>query len=509
MATEFVSLAIICLIAALAPLIARIIPRQVVPETVLLILAGAILGPNMLGFIESGLESISLLSELGCAFLFLLAGYEIDPRSLSGTDGKHGLATWGVTFAIAIVFTAVLPEIGNGPTAALAMALLLTTTALGTLMPIIKDRGLMGTREGDLVISYGTWGELGPVLAVALLLSSRSTWQTALILLAFLAICIWMGVAGSKARRGGSRIYQFLESKADTNSQTFVRVTVLILVALVAFSAIFDLDIVLGAFAAGFVLRFIIPDGHPRLESKLEGIGYGFFIPLFFIVSGCKIDLSAVAAMPLVLVYFILGLILVRCVPIVVSLTMRKSTRDIPMHNRLSVAFYCTTALPLIVAITSISVNNGMMESSIASVLVSAGALTVFLMPFLGQIAYTVADAEPIKAIHEIAEGNEPVRHVLHEHIELERKRAKEYHRQAHQRMTESIDSIGNPEERKEARELAHRHIQERKDLSAKQREEISALYLKYNSELPGEEQRARIFERFLHEEEGRGKDED
>lgn len=167
MTSEFISLAVIAAVAAASPVIARVIPRQIVPETVLLIAAGAVLGPNMLGAIESGGDAIKLLSELGCAFLFLLAGYEIDPKALMGADGKHGLATWVATFGIAVVYTLLLPSIATGSHGLVAASLLLTTTALGALMPILKDRGLSGTRVGDLVISYGTWGELAPVLAMA------------------------------------------------------------------------------------------------------------------------------------------------------------------------------------------------------------------------------------------------------------------------------------------------------------------------------------------------------
>ena len=138
--------------------------------------------------------------------------------------------------------------------------------------------------------------------------------------------------------------------------------------------------------------------------------------------------MRAVAKIPQLLVLFILALVLIRTVPIVISLTLRKSTRkEISMHNRISAATYCTTALPLIVAITGICVKNGIMEDDVASVLVAAGAVTVFLMPFIAKITYTVADAEPISAIVEIAHHPESTMDIVHSHVELERKRALKY----------------------------------------------------------------------------------
>ena len=440
--TVFISLAIIALISAVVPVIAHLIPRNILPETVLLIAAGALLGPNMAGVIRADNEEIVFLADLGCAFLFLLAGYEIDPKSVVGRDGKHGLLTWIVTFAVGLGLSLLMPSLAEGKQGLIATALLMTTTALGTLMPILKDRALMGTREGDLVLAYGTWGELATVLAVAILLSVRTGWQTALILFAFFLICIWFGAAGMRNVRKGTAIFRFLESRADSTSQTMVRVTILMLVVLVTFSSIFDLDIVLGAFAAGFILRFIVPEGNKTLEMKLDAIAYGFLIPLFFVVSGCKIDLRAVSERPGLLLFFIAALVLVRCIPIVVSLAVRKDTRsEMTWHNRLSVAFYGTTALPLIVAITGITVGRGIMEEDVASVLVAAGAITVFLMPFLASASYHVSDAEPIDAIREITHDPGHIREIIHEHIERKHEKAEAYRNEAVMRIRNKPDS--------------------------------------------------------------------
>lgn len=398
MTVDFVSLLIIVTVSALCPLLADRIPGHIIPETVFLLIAGAVLGPNLLGAFQ--LDTVlERLSDLGMAFLFLLAGYEINPDMLTGPQGRHGLATWGVTFAIALTATAALPGVEVGSLAWFALAILLTTTAIGALMPILSERGLLGTPVGIGVISYGTWGEICPVIAMVLLLSTRAPWQTIVLLVAQLGLCILIALRASYARKSGSRIYRFLEDRANTTSQTFLRMTIWLLILLVATAAYFNLDIVLGAFAAGFVLRYVIPEGNEQLEGKLEAIGYGFFIPLFFICSGARVDITAVAAEPLTLVLFIVALLFVRAVPIFVATGLSAETRDMSRRGRASIAVYCTTALPLIVAVTTVAVHAGAMDQALASELVAAGAVTVFLMPLLGQLAYNVADTTEVDAV--------------------------------------------------------------------------------------------------------------
>lgn len=420
MTVDLISLAIIALVAAACPIVAKLIPNKLVPETVFLLIAGALLGPHLAGAIVLT-DSVGLLSDLGLAFLFLLAGYEINPKSLTGSQGKRGLLTWGISILLAFAVVRATPFFSVSHIDGIAVAIALTTTALGTLMPILKERELTGTRVGESILAYGTWGELCPVLAMAVLLSSRAEWKTVLILLAFVAIAVIVAVVPAKAKKAGHRLFHFLTANAEGTSQTMMRMVVLLLVGLVALSAAFDLDIVLGAFAAGFVLRYIIPEGDHGLEKKLDGVAYGFLIPIFFVVSGAKIDLMAVFQQPALLVGFILMLLLIRAVPIFVALSTGKDTRDISTHNRLTIALYCTTALPIIVAVTSVAVSANAMSQETASVLVAAGAITVFLMPLLAMLTYRVADAKPIEAVKEITRNPRDIGDILREHWELER----------------------------------------------------------------------------------------
>ncbi|MBQ6453417.1 MAG: cation:proton antiporter [Coriobacteriales bacterium] len=442
----FISLAFVALIAFVCPIIAHLIPKQPIPETVFLIVAGMLLGPSCAGLITLGSE-IEFLSELGLAFLFLLAGYEIDPKSITGKQGGHALRSWLVSFALGCVIVALLPTVELLSINGLALVIALGTTALGTLMPILKERGLLGTRVGDAVLGYGTWGELGPVLAIAILLSTRAKWVTVLVLAIFLLVAVVVAILPKKAIAAGSRLFTFLDARKDSTSQTLVRTVVLLLVGLVALSAIFDLDIVLGAFASGFILRFLMPEkewgSQEGLEHKLEGIAFGFFIPIFFVVSGARIDITAVVAAPGVLVVFIVMLLLVRAVPIAVSLRLNKATRDMPVHHRATVALYCTTALPLIVAVTNIATGIGAMETTTASVLVAAGAVTVLLMPLLTSVTYRITDAHPVLAAREIRREPKLAGRIISRHWREGKQEAERFEHENDRSADDGRDDVG------------------------------------------------------------------
>lgn len=380
--TELITLFVICAVAFLCPVLAAVIPKKLIPETVFLLLAGMLIGPNVFG-IASNDTAVAFLSDLGLGFLFLLAGYEIDPKKMADRQGKYGFMTWLVTLGLAIGITGLLPEMRDNFIGWMAAAIALTTTAFGTLLPILHDRGLMGTRLGDSIVAYGTWGEICPIIAIALVMSTRKTWVTVAILAAFAIIAVLAAIVPRRLWERGTALTGFVSRNAETNSQMAVRGVMVLLVGLLAVSALFDLDIVLGSFAAGFVLRFIMPHGDQGLERKLNGIGYGFFIPLFFIVSGMGIDPQAVIERPGPLFLFIGMLLLVRALPIYNALRLNPDTREMDPSARATVALYCTMALPLIVAVTSIATTTGAMDTETASVLVAAGGITVLLMPLL------------------------------------------------------------------------------------------------------------------------------
>lgn len=400
MAATFTSLLVISLVALAAPVLAAAIPHKPIPEVVFLLVLGALLGPNMAGLVQVT-DEVSIVSELGLAFLFLIAGYEINPRELAGNMGRTAAGTWFVSFVVGFVLVALLlPQ--EGGLHNLAVTIALTTTAYGTLAPILKDRGITNTPVGKAVTAHGVMGELLPIIAIAVLLSTRASWQAVLILVAFFAFAFVLATASARMRRVGTRFYRALESLRDTSSQTLVRLVVCILLALVALCALFDLDVVLGGFTAGFVLRFIIPEGDHELEKKLEVMGFGFFIPVFFVVSGARIDLLAVFDNPVILVSFMLMLLCARTVPVFLSTFVSRDTRGFGVMQRLNVALYSTMALPLIVAICNIATAGGFMAEEVAGTLMTAGTLTILITPVVTSLTRTVADAHPVAAIQDL-----------------------------------------------------------------------------------------------------------
>ncbi len=422
METEFLSLFFITIGAFICPVIASIIPNKLIPETVFLLVVGMLIGPNVFDIAQTS-GAIDLLSDLGLGFLFLLAGYEIEPKELSGKGGKAGFITWIVTFVIALAIAIPVSLQKQNLMGGFAIAIILTTTAFGTIVPILKDKGLTDTPLGKAVVEYGVWGELCPIIAIALILTTRATWVTMLLLAIFVVVAVGAALFARHLGRKGTKVENLIQANSETNAQMSLRFVVMLLVGLVALSAVFNLDIVLGAFAAGFVLRVIIPQGDMRLEHKLNGIAYGFFVPLFFIVSGMQINPHSVIEEPHLLIIFIVSLLLIRAVPIFVSLSIRKDTKQEDPRMRASVAFYCTTALPLIVAATSVATSAGAMTPEMGSVLIASGGITVLVMPLLASITMHTIDADLNIAAKEIAHHSKEALSILKQHRRLERER--------------------------------------------------------------------------------------
>ena len=398
MAHAFVSLLCIVAVALLAPLLSWGVPRRMLPETVLLILGGVVIGPDVLGIAHIG-RDIGFLRELGIAFLFLMAGYEIDVNELRGTGGRHAMIAWGGSLVLAFATVAAVGVTG-GPLSAngIAIAIAMTSTAIGTILPILRERDLLPTAVGAAILNHGAVGEVGPIILMALLLGTRSTWQSLVILLAFLTITLLIVRFTDRVQRAGRRLVEAIHLGGSTTAQTTIRVTILLLVGLCTLAEVFELDVVLGAFAAGFILRYAVPDGDRQLEEKLDGLAYGFFVPLFFVTSGMAIELDLTASSLIYLGAFLVLLVLTRGLPVWVSALLerrRDGSRAYSVRQSLQIAVYSTTALPIIVAVTQVAVDAGAMRASFASTLVLAGALSVLVMPALGLALSSDADREP------------------------------------------------------------------------------------------------------------------
>jgi Kef-type K+ transport system membrane component KefB len=377
-----VSLFWIVLCAVAAPLLAGLVPRRLVPEVVLLLVFGMIIGPEVLDLaqLDGGIEA---LRELGLGLLFLLAGYEIEVKQLTGRGGRRAFITWLISFALAFSLVFLLGFLGV-LSARSAVAIALTSTALGTLLPILRDSGLLNTRVGTAVLNHGAVGELGPVVAMALLLGTGGSFEAIVVLVVFGLVALAVAMVSTRLRPGSS-LYSLIQRGSETTAQTTVRLVVLLLVGLGVLAIAFDLDVVLGAFAAGFVLRRALPEGNESLEHKLDGLAFGLLIPIFFITSGMAIDPRAVAEQPIALLTFVALILIVRGVPIFLASWLERDPpggpRMFTRRDSLRIALYGATGLPIIVAVTSVAVDSGQMTDQHASLLVAGGAITVLALP--------------------------------------------------------------------------------------------------------------------------------
>ena len=383
MESSFVSLLWIAICAVIAPLMAGLIPRKLVPEVVILLIAGMVSGPYGLGLARTD-DAISLLRELGLAMLFLLAGFEIELDELTGRSGRRALLTWGLCFGVALVLVFLGGMLGLIH-AEVAIAIALCSTALGTLLPILKDNGLLTSPVGKSVMNHGAWGELGPVIAMAILLGTGGAGQAVVAIVMFAVIALAVTLPWRRLRRDTSKLAGIIRAGSETTGQTTVRLTVLLLVMLCVLAELFQLDVVLGAFAAGFVLRQALPHGDESLENKLNGLAFGLLIPIFFVTSGMAIDAASVAAEPLVLIMFVLLIVLVRGLPVFASSLLERDpvdgARRFGARDSARIGLFAATGLPIIVAVTTTAVSAGQMSSANASVLVAGGAVTVLIMP--------------------------------------------------------------------------------------------------------------------------------
>lgn len=375
---EIYSLLVIAAIAAATPLIVGLF-RLPVAEVVLMLGFGIIFGPEVLGWIQLD-EAIDLLAELGLAFLFFAAGLELEKHAIQGRSGKLALLGWGVSAVIALLVAGLLEAAGVIDDF-LGVAICLTSTALGTLLPILRDKGLLKSPFGTYFMGAGAIGEFGPVLAISLLLTTKSFGMAVLSLVLFGAFALLFAKIPTLLRT--DRVLSVIERGQETSAQTLVRLTALLLVALLALAEGFDLDVVLGAFIAGIIIRQLIP-AHQEgvLQTKVEGIAFGVFIPIFFIVSGARLDIESIIANPSPLLIFFVLLLLVRGVP--QFFLYRRAIPD--TRQRAGFSLYVATALPIIVAVTSVQLSAGVMSPATAAALVGAGALSVLAFPLLAQV---------------------------------------------------------------------------------------------------------------------------
>jgi len=368
----------IVVIAAIAAITVAALPKRYAPPVVVLeLLLGILIGPEVLDLAHTD-DFIGFFADLGLGMLFFFAGYEIDFDRIKGAPLKLGALGWALSVALAYGIGGALAAAG------IVLSFLYTgsamaTTAIGTLIPILRDSGELKTRFGTFLLAAGAVGEFGPILLITLVLSTTNPLHEAAILLAFVALALVLAVGSVRyAWRG----WPALERTFESSSQLAVRVTVVLVFGLVLLAGSLGLDILLGGFVAGMITRLALRGQELQVfESKLTAIGFGFFVPFFFVTSGIEFDLAALgSAEAIAKLFLFLGLFLVvRGAPALLLYRGALGVRD-----RAALAFYSATELPLVVAITTIATESGHMKTSTAAGLVGAAMLSTLIFPFVG-----------------------------------------------------------------------------------------------------------------------------
>jgi Kef-type K+ transport system membrane component KefB len=370
---------VIVLAAALAAVTVATVPGRFVPPVVVVeLLLGILIGPQVLDI--AGTDSfIEFFSNLGLGMLFFFAGYEIDFERIRGKPMRLGALGWVFSVVLAHAIGAGLAAAGI-VVSALYTSSAMATTAIGTLIPILRDGGELKTRFGTYLLAAGGAGEFGPILLVTLFLSTDHPLHEAAILIGFVILAIALALVSVRLAWRG---WPALERTFEASNQLAVRVTVVLVFGLVLLAGKLGLDVLLGGFVAGMIVRLALK-GHELqiFESKLTAVGFGFFVPFFFVTSGIAFDLDAlgsVTALLKLLMFFCLFLI-VRGAPAMLLY------RDVlQKRQRAALAFYSATELPLVVAITTIAIETGHMKTSTAAGLVGAAMLSTLIFPFVGR----------------------------------------------------------------------------------------------------------------------------
>jgi Kef-type K+ transport system membrane component KefB len=366
----------VALVAALAPLIVAALPGPRIPQVVIFLVGGIVIGPHVLGLAET--SNIQLLANIGLGFLFLMAGYELDPALLRQRAGRLAIIGWTISAVLAVGVAAGLTAAGYIKDY-VPVGLALTTTALGTLLPILRDNDMLVGAFGRYVYAAGAVGELFPILIIAVFLTQRGRF----VALASVAVVGVLAIALSAAPwlAGHHTVRRVIREGQDATGQTMLRWAAVLLFLLLAVASRFGLDVVLGAMLAGMVLRSWtrrLNIDTTGLERKFDAVGYGIFIPIFFVSSGMTLDLRAISQDPLRLILLFLLLVAVRGLP---SLLVYR--RDLALRQRVEMTFVTATTLPLLIALAAIGQQDGVMLPATSAALVGAGVLSVLVFPLV------------------------------------------------------------------------------------------------------------------------------
>jgi Kef-type K+ transport system membrane component KefB len=379
---SFTDLLIVVAVAFAAPFVLGLFPRIRLPSVVLEIVAGIVIGPSLLGIVEVD-QSIEVIALIGLAFVLFLAGLEIEFEKLRGPVLRLTALGFGLSFGIAVVVGLALAAGGLVETP-LLVAIILCATSLGVIVPVLKDAGEISSTFGQLIVAAASIADFGAIILLSLFFSGEGGIGSTLLLLgglALLAAVVFLVVRGAEH---SGRVKSELVRLQDTTAQIRVRAAIVLFVGFAAVAEGLGLEVILGTFIAGAIISLLDRDEvmtHPDFRRKLEAIGFGFFIPVFFVTSGVRFDLDALVADASALIMvpiFLAALLVVRGLPALLY-------RRLVDSRRTAVAGVLqATSLPFIVAATAIGLELGLIDAAESAALIGAGLLSVLIFPVTG-----------------------------------------------------------------------------------------------------------------------------
>jgi Kef-type K+ transport system membrane component KefB len=380
----FSGLLLVMAAAFIAPFVLGFFPRVRLPAVVLEIVAGIVIGPSVLGWVQID-ATIEVLATIGLVFLLFLAGLEIEFDHLRGPVLRVAGIGWLFSVGIAVVVGLGLNAGGFAQTP-LLVAVILSATSLGVIIPVLKDAGEIESRFGQLVVAAGSIADFGAIILLSVLFAGKGGTGATVVLIGSLLALAFLVFAVVRGAERSMRIHDDLLRLQDTTAQLRIRGAIVLLVAFAAAAEQLGLEVILGAFAAGAVLTLLDRDEvmtHPLFRRKLEAIGFGVFVPVFFVTSGLRFDLDALLGDPSNLAMvpvFLVALAVVRGLP---AMLYRKLVGP---DKALVAALFQATSLPFIVAGTAIGRSLGLIGGAESAELIAAGLLSVLLFPLIGSL---------------------------------------------------------------------------------------------------------------------------
>jgi len=376
---SFSSLLIVGAVAVAVPLFLGLVPAVKVPAVVLEILGGILVGPTVLGWVHLDV-AVRVIADLGLGFLLFMAGFEIDLRRFDRRILILVSRAFVLSLALALLVAYGL-QLGGQVRDGLLVGITLVSTSLGVLVPILHDAGQTETTFGRVIMAAGSLAELAPLvlLSVFFSASSKNPGVDLGLLAGFVGLTAVIVVVTQRVRAWGP-LREVVQRLENTSSQLRVRLAITFALAFSAVAEHFGLATILGAFLAGVIVRRTdeTPASQQEFQGKLEAIGFGFLIPVFFVSTGVGLDITALfhSTRAIILVpVFLVALLVVRGLPALLYVRVVGRTRAV------AAGFMQATSLTFIVVATVIGVQTGHQRTSTAAALVVAGLLSVVIYP--------------------------------------------------------------------------------------------------------------------------------